>query len=82
MADIEDSGNQQPSGANANQTPAPAVGSSDKWPTRIGVFSLGIVAVLCIIALIFLSNLPDPPGTAPATTAQGDQPKEVGPVAA
>ena len=61
----------------------------DPVPTRIGVVALGLISLLRIVALIYLSGRPEPPGT-PETgggAQQGSleelpQPTEPGPAAA
>lgn len=71
------------SNGDVNRTTEPTPGGTqDRWPNRIGVLSLGVVAVLCIVALGVLSNLPQPPGTVEPSASQDAQPTAAGPVAA
>lgn len=83
MTDVREPGGGATPDAAANRTTESTPGGTqDQWPNRIGVLSLGVVAVLCIIALGMLSNLPQPPGTAEPSASQGVQPTAAGPVAA
>ena len=52
----------------------------DSWTPRIGIIALGLVALLSVIALIYLSAQPEPPGTVPQP-AEAEQPTATGPVA-
>lgn len=52
----------------------------DYLTPRIGLIALGLVALLCVGALIYLSAQPEPPGTNPQP-AEADQPSQTGPVA-
>jgi hypothetical protein len=86
------SGTAQGSTVTTTQTTTPAPGSpattgqqgtpttGDSWTPRIGIIALGVVALLCVIALIYLSAQPEPPGTAPQP-AEAEQPTQTGPVA-
>jgi hypothetical protein len=61
------------------QPPQPAP-PPDRLTPRIGIITLGVVALLCVIALIYLSARPEPPGTEPQP-AETEQPTQTGPVA-
>jgi hypothetical protein len=52
----------------------------DRLTPRIGIITLGVVALLCVVALIYLSAQPEPPGTTPQP-AEANQPSGTGPVA-
>ena len=61
----------------------------DPMPTRIGVVALGLIALLCVGALIVLSFRPESPGTTQTGSdvqqtapAEDTQPAAAGPVAA
>ena len=60
----------------------------DRWPLRLGITFLGTIALVCIFALIYVSQKPEPPGTIEAADAQataaeeGPTPTQAGPVAA
>jgi len=61
--------------------PSPAT-PPDRWTPRIGLIALGVVALLCVIALIYLSGRPEPPGTATQPAEAGEtEPTATGPVA-
>jgi hypothetical protein len=53
-------------------TPGPAgpPGPTTERPTLIGITFLGLIALVCVVALIILSNRPEPPGTPAAADAQ------------
>ncbi len=61
-------------GAEGSQTPRDETEQSplesDRWPLRLGIVFLGLIALLCVGALIFLSQKPAPPGTTEAADAQ------------
>jgi hypothetical protein len=67
------------SDAPAQETP-PTPPRPDYWTPRIGIIALGLVALLCVGALIYLSAQPEPPGTNPPP-AEANQPSQTGPVA-
>ena len=50
--------------------------SQDRWPLRLGIAFLGLIALVCIFALIYLSQKPAPPGTTEAANAQAAASKE------
>jgi hypothetical protein len=63
MTDRAEPGNQEkPEDANQRRTSGTSQGP-DPLPTRIGVVALGLIALLCVVALIYLSGRPEPPGT-------------------
>lgn len=66
--------------ATTGEQPTPTPSGPDYLTPRIGIIALGVVALLCVIALIYLSAQPEPPGTQPQP-AEAEQPTETGPVA-
>jgi hypothetical protein len=74
----------QPGPPNGARTLPP---EPDRWPLRIGITFLGLIALVCVIALIYLSQKPAPPGTTEAADAQvaaaqeGSLPTQAGSVA-
>jgi hypothetical protein len=73
----KESGTAQGSTATPEQQPPPP---PDYLTPRIGLIVLGLVALLCVGALIYLSAQPEPPGTNPQA-AEANQPSGTGPVA-
>ena len=88
MTDRAEPGNQEkPEDANQRRTQWTSQGP-DPVPTRIGVIALGLIALLCVAALIYLSGRPQPPGTSEAgggaqqaAAEEQPQPTEPGPAA-
>jgi hypothetical protein len=56
--------------------PTPAPLEQDRWPLRLGILLLGLIALLCVGALIYLSQKPAPPGTTEAADAQATASQE------